>query len=101
MAWYVVILNVYSGSEQPIGCLRAQGMQVPTHYSFLGADDVMYEGSKDEFEKHGMHVVASKKGIPSNKVGDFSTLCSRIVKDLNKGKKVSAQEELDAIVTQT
>jgi len=98
MAWYVMILNMYSGDEQPVQDLRAQGVQVPTHYSFLGADDLIYEGLKKDFEKRGLHVVASKKGIPKNKIDEFSTLCSKIVEDLNKGKKVSAQEELDSIV---
>jgi hypothetical protein len=101
MAWYVMILNMYSGDEQPVQDLRAQGMQVPTHYSFLGADDIIYEDLKKDFEKHSISIVASKKGISSNKIDEFRTLCSKIVEDLNKGKKVEAQKELDAIVTQT
>jgi len=101
MAWYVMILNMYSGDEQPVQDLRAQGIQVPTHYSFFGADDIIYESFKKDFEKRGISVIASKKGIPLNKVDDFSKLCSKIVEDLNKGKKVEAQKELDAIVTQT
>ena len=89
---------MYSGDEQPVQDLRAQGVQVPTHYSFFGADAVIYESLKAEFEKRGVRIVASKKDIPSNKVDEFSTLCSKIVEDLNKGKKVSAQEELDSIL---
>ena len=93
-----MILNMYSGGEQPVQDLRAQGLQVPTHYSFFGADDIIYAGLKKEFEERGISVIASKKGIPSNKIDDFSTLCSKIVEDLNKGKKVSAQKELDSIL---
>jgi hypothetical protein len=93
-----MILNTYSGDEQPVQDLNAQGISIPTHYSFFGADDVVYEGLKEDFEKRGMSVIASKKGIPSEKVDNFSTLCSKIVEDLNKGKKVEAQKELDSIV---
>lgn len=101
MAWYVMILNMCPTAEQSARCLRAQGMHVPTHYSFLGADDTVYEDLKKEFEERDILVIASKKGIPSKKIDDFSNLCSKIVEDLNKGKKVEAQKELDAIVTQT
>lgn len=92
---------MYPANKQSVGCLRAQGMQVPTHYSFFGADDTIYADLKKDFEEHDMSVIASKKGIPLSKVDDFSKLCSKIVDDLNKGKKVEAQKELDAIVTQT
>jgi hypothetical protein len=95
-----MILNTYSGDEQPVQDLNAQGISVPTHYSFLGSDDndIIYDYLKKDFEKHGISVVAGKKGISQNKIDEFSTLCNKIVEDLNKGKKVEAQKELDSIL---
>jgi len=66
-------------------------------YSFVMANDNLYDGVKEDMLKNSIDVVGGKKGIDDSDIDNISGKVSDLVNRVNAGEKLNLNKELGHI----
>jgi hypothetical protein len=67
-------------------------------YSFVMADDTIYDGLKESHEKHGYKIFGGRKNIPIEDLDRLANGISILVNRYNAGEKLDLKKELGLVL---
>ncbi|MCX6711656.1 MAG: hypothetical protein NT139_01285 [Candidatus Woesearchaeota archaeon] len=67
------------------------------YYSFVMADDTLYNPMKKGMHDSGMNILGGKSGISDIEIDLISDKTSNLIKKLNENKPINLEEELQNI----